>query len=240
MLRLHRYRSKEKLYEALVSEWLTVIQSDAGESNPCFALAGGTTPSPIYRRLSGKLNEAGARLPRQFDLVATDERWVPNTDAQSNEGLIEACFHLEQMDADWFRLVSLKTDNASPEEAIQAVSDRLGNAFPKPFSAVLLGMGTDGHIASIFPEERSDSKAESTYNCIAATHPASGQARISLAMHRLLNTTRAWLVITGEEKLTLLRNCERDSSQFRSLPVARFLQAAQCDVNVYWSPDHPN
>lgn len=233
-MRLHRYDSKAELYEALVVEWLASVQTEDPGETLSFALAGGTTPSPIYRIFSAKLRKLLVQQPRQVKLVATDERWVPNTDAQSNEGLIVSCFQIED-EADYpCKLVSLKTDDPSPELALHTVSKRLENEFPGSFSAVLLGMGTDGHIASLFPDRTALEEANAGTNCLAARHPATGQERISLSMSRLLNSKRAWLVITGEEKLEVLQDSERGKSQ---LPIARFLRNALCEIDVYWSPD---
>jgi 6-phosphogluconolactonase len=234
MMRLHRHVTKTELYDRLASEWIANIQSGSADATPSFALAGGTTPAPIYRRFLERLKEIGASPARRIDLVATDERWVPNTDVQSNEGLIESCFHIAGNDENPCRLVSLKTGDASPSQAIGTVSHRLDAAFPGPFSAVLLGMGNDGHIASLFPGANSDDETGHAANCLPARHPVTEQPRMSLSMHRLLNTQRAWLVITGDEKLALLQNCERGK---RDLPIAQFLQRAGCEVDVYWSPD---
>jgi 6-phosphogluconolactonase len=231
MMHLHRYPSKDALFEALASDWMAIIEGGHAGQTFSFALTGGTTPAPIYRNMAAKLH--GSKQPARIKLVAIDERWVPDQDPQSNEGMITSCFRLDEQQSDACRLVSLKTGQPSPDLALDAIARKLETEFPEPFSMVLLGMGTDGHIASLFPGAGTLDE-DGGLPCLAAQHPVSGQPRISLSLRRLLDTRRAWVVITGDEKLKVLQDSARSADQ---LPIARFLRDAQCDVEVYWSPD---
>jgi 6-phosphogluconolactonase len=230
MMHLHRYQSKDELFEAIATDWMAVMEGEHTGKTFSFALTGGTTPAPIYRNMEAKLH--GSKQLVRIKLVAIDERWVPNQDPQSNEGMIASCFRLDERQSDACRLISLKTEQPSPDLALDAVAHKLEAEFPEPFSMVLLGLGTDGHIASLFPGAGTLDEAGGM-PCLAARHPVSGQPRISLSLPRLLNTQRAWVVITGDEKLKVLH----DSARSPDLPIARFLRDVQCDVEVYWSPD---
>lgn len=223
-LHLNSFNNFAELSDALVKEWLSAIDSAALARLPaCFALAGGSTPAPIYRQLDGML---ASRDRNGIRLVATDERWVDDNDAQSNEGLFKQCLPLSY--GKQWQLVSLKNAARTPEVAIEAISERLKQQLPTAFTAVLLGMGADGHIASLFPGAPTQ---HDDLNCLAAVHPQTRQSRISLSLPRLLQTEKIWLVITGTEKRQVLENATTSN-----LPIAALLSEARCNIEVFWCP----
>jgi 6-phosphogluconolactonase len=218
------FQNFSELTEALVAQWISAIEGATLAGVPaCFALAGGSTPAPVYRRLDQAL---AAHAPCEVKLVATDERWVDDSDAQSNEGLFKQCLALSYR-KQW-NLVSLKNTARTPEVAIEAINERLHQQIPQKLTAVLLGMGADGHIASLFPGAPTQ---HDDLACLAAVHPQTRQSRISLALPRLLNTERIWLVITGAEKRQLFERAANGS-----LPITDLLAQARCNIEVYWCP----
>ena len=237
MLHFQAYPDLATLTQTIAHKWLALITTEPGEYPLSFALAGGTTPAPIYRQidlqfdrlLAAESNDAAPRTATRIaiDLIATDERWVPDSDPQSNEGLFRRCF--SESAAHW-NLISLKSDQADPASAIPAINARLQQQLNHPFTAVILGMGTDGHVASLFPNAPQWLSEDSSTNCIAALHPQSGQARMSLSFSRLLNTQRLWLIITGAEKRTVLEHATVES------PIGALIASAHCDVEVFWCP----
>ena len=223
-LHFNSYSNFSELTEALVAEWLCTIDHATSQQLPAsFALAGGSTPSPIYRRLDQMLGNRGTF---GIKLIATDERWVNDSDAQSNEGLFKQCLPLTH--GKQWQLVSLKNTARTPEVAIEAISDRLSHQIPSKFSAVLLGMGADGHIASLFPGAPTH---HDDLNCLAAVHPQTRQSRISLSLPRLLQTEKIWLVISGAEKRHVLETADAND-----LPIAALLRNARCNIEVFWCP----
>ncbi|MBI3285309.1 MAG: 6-phosphogluconolactonase [Burkholderiales bacterium] len=220
-MQFHTFENFPALADALSRQWLEVIRSTPGGAS--FALAGGSTPAPVYQRLDQLLSDLEQH--QLIKLVATDERWVADSDAQSNEGLFRRC--LSASSKRW-QLVSLKNAASNPEVATDAISVRLAEQLPQAFSAVLLGMGADGHIASLFPGAPTQ---HDELACLAAVHPQTRQSRMSLSLPRLLNTERIWLVITGAEKRQVL---ERATAE--NLPVAALLHEAGCTIDVFWCP----
>ena len=112
------------------------------------ALAGGQTPAPAYQRLGQE------HLPwERVDVLLGDERWVPQDHPDSNAGMLRqtllaeppgsrACFH------------PVPTDQATPAasaEAYAALLSQLCSGEPPVFDLMLLGLGDDGHTASLFP-----------------------------------------------------------------------------------------
>lgn len=223
-VRYHDFADIDTLSTALSQQWLDIIHSTTAPVS--FALAGGTTPAPVYRRLDTLLSASTAQH-QHVTLVATDERWVDDDDAQSNEGLFRRCLRLSGAQQQW-QLLSLKNSAATPEAATAAIDTRLRAHLPQAFDAVLLGMGADGHIASLFPGAPVQQEQA---NCLAALHPQTQQSRMSLSLPRLLNTQRIWLLISGAEK----RRVFEEAGQ-QQLPVSALLRDATCPIDVYWCP----
>ena len=223
-MQLHSFANFAELSQSLVQQWMGLIDH-AAQSNQTasFALAGGSTPAPVYRELDQALAQ---RPASQVRLTATDERWVHDSDPQSNEGLFKQCLPLSYR-KNW-ELVSLKNAASTPEVAIEAINERLNQQLPTRFDAVLLGMGADGHIASLFPGAPVQAEG---LDCLAAVHPQTHQTRISLSLPRLLQTEKIWLVITGKEKRQVLEN-----ALSTSLPITHLLKQAQCKIEVFWCP----
>ena len=219
----HTFDNFSALTEALSQQWLHMIETNPQGSS--FALAGGSTPAPIYQRLDTLLAQSSTN--NSVSLVATDERWVSDADQQSNEGLFRRCLNQSGQAKRW-KLVSLKNASSSPEVATDAIDDRLQTQLPHAFSAVLLGMGADGHIASLFPGAPTQ---HDQLTCLAAVHPQTRQSRMSLSLPRLLKTERLWLVITGAEKRQVL-----DNALEGNLPIATLLREATCPIDVFWCP----
>jgi len=226
MLIINEFADFAELSETLAQKWLELVQNS--EQTCSFALAGGTTPAPLYRRFDQLLS---ASKQGRIQLIATDERWVSDADAQSNEGLFRQCF---AGSAGKWSLVSLKNTQPTPSSALPEISDRINTACAVPFSAVVLGMGSDGHIASLFPNAPQLLTNDPAVNCVAAYHPQTLQSRMSLSFSRLLNTDAIWLVITGAEKRAVLEQAPPSS------PIGAYLFAAlnneHCQVEVFWCP----
>lgn len=219
-----RFENFAELSKSLVGEWINLIDSAATAKRPAaFALAGGSTPAPVYRELDQALAQ---RSPSDVRLTATDERWVHDNDPQSNEGLFKKCLPLSY--GKQWNLVSLKNAANTPEVAMEAINERLHQQLPTRFSAILLGMGADGHIASLFPGAPVQADG---LDCLAAVHPQTHQTRISLSLPRLLQTEKIWLVITGDEKRQVFENALKTS-----LPITNLLKQAQCQIEVFWCP----
>lgn len=229
MLAINEYPNFNALSDALSKRWLALI-ADAPVDKPCsFALAGGTTPEPLYRQFDALFFEMPSR---SIQIVATDERWVPDSDPQSNEGLFRRCFN---QSAPKWHLLSLKNGQPNPASAVVEINTRLQINCPHPFNAIILGMGTDGHIASLFPNAPDLLIGDETVSCVAALHPQTGQARISLSFSRLLNTKAIWLIITGAEKRTVLEKALRATQKEKPHnPIGALLAAARSDVQVFW------
>jgi len=224
MLTVNEFTDFASLCDTLATKWLDLVVATPESQSCSFALAGGTTPAPLYRQFDRLF---AASKSRHIQLLATDERWVPDSDPQSNEGLFRQCF--ASSSTHW-NLVSLKNNLPAPADAIADIDARLNKDSPDPFTAVILGMGTDGHIASLFPDAPQLLTKDIRSSCVAAVNPATQQERMSLSFARLLATKAIWLVITGAEKRAVLEQ----ASKTHTRPIGALLAAA--DVEVFWCP----
>jgi 6-phosphogluconolactonase len=196
----------------------------------CVALAGGTTSPPIVRRLAAQ-RLAWSRVVA----VPTDERWVPYAHADCNLRALREAF-AGAAGPVGVALVPEPPDGPPSARHANAALARL----PTTFDAVLLGMGADGHFASLFPgaaglavalDPRS---AEAAYAIVPDPPPAAGpHARVSLSLARLVATRTLLLAITGGAKRATLERAQREPA---ALPVGALLETAGYRLEVHWCP----
>lgn len=190
-------------------------------------LSGGATPGPIYSNLSHcNLDWHRVRV------LATDERWVPPDSEDSNEHLIRQ--RLMTSRASCAKMIPYYDARSSPDARARAVDEHFG-ALPLPFACTLLGMGEDGHIASLFPDAGNLAEGLNPGGdryCIAVETAASPHVRLSLTLRALLRSREILLVIFGDEKRKVL---EQAKVGIGELPIATLLEHACMPVHVYWA-----
>jgi 6-phosphogluconolactonase len=185
------------------------------------ALSGGSTPRLLYRILAGPPYRD--RFPWQrAHWFWGDERFVPRDDALSNYRTVrEALLARAPIPTD--NIHPILTDGISPAAAATAYerelksfyrADRLEPARPL-FDVVLLGLGPDGHTASLFPG--TDALAE-RHRWVAAVIGAKAEARITLTYPALESSRRVAFLVAGEEKRAILARFLRGDD---ALPAAR-------------------
>ena len=114
----------------------------------------------------------------------------------------------------------------------------------QPFDFVLLGMGADGHFASLFPGAANLAEGlapDSGFDAIATLPdplpPEAPFSRISLTLPRLLHAREVHLVVTGEDKRRVLRQAQQqDDGGATPFPVAALLHARDHRIHIHWSP----
>lgn len=191
------------------------------------AVSGGNTPRNMFHNLSSQALEW-----ERVAITLVDERWVEPTSADSNEALVRSC--LLQGRAAAARFVGLKTPGADCAVAEAAVAASL-EQLPPPFAAVVLGMGSDGHTASWFPQAANLSVLldPANPNRVAATDPVTApHPRMTLTLAAVLDSQHIHLHITGADKRRVL-----ESSAAEGYPVASVLAQTRTPVTVWWAPD---
>jgi 6-phosphogluconolactonase len=162
------------------------------------ALAGGETPKATYRRLGQE------HLPwERVDVLLGDERWVPADDPASNARMIGETL-LAQLPARQARFHPVPTDRPSPEASAEAYAEllaRLCAGDPPRFDVVLLGLGDDGHTASLFP----GTAATTVLDRAVALGEGKGLPRITLTAPVLSAARKVIFLVSGEGKRQALQ-----------------------------------
>jgi 6-phosphogluconolactonase len=197
-------------------------------------VSGGTTPKALFEVLNS------CELPWQKVTVSlADERWIDPASPDSNEYLVRTSLLVNKAAAAQF--VALKTRRGSPRQSASACEKAL-KKIPSPFDVVLLGMGDDGHTASLFPRAAELAAAMDMHSgrqCMAVTPPVlpahAPYPRMSMTLPRLLDSRRIVLMITGQSKLEVYRRALREPDT-SILPVGAILRQERTPVSVYWAP----
>ena len=170
----------------------------------------------------------------KVSVTLNDERWVDPSDPESNERLVRTRLITGRAAA--ARLVGLKTAAPSAAQAVVEVEARLAT-LPQPFDVMLLGMGEDGHTASLFPGstalEASFGGDPARVKAVQAPGARGSAERITLALPALLDSRFIALLITGQSKLDTLRRAQAPGDPLR-LPIRAALSSARAPVHVYW------
>ena len=191
------------------------------------AVSGGSTPLPFFEALRDKPLD-WARL----DVLLADERWVPEEDEDSNTRLVKA--NLLQGAAAQARYLSLKQPGETPMAGLGAVKAAL-EQLALPLDALVLGMGTDGHTASLFPDapELDQALDAESGQIVSPMTPASqSRKRISLTLGALKQAGFTALHLKGDDKLEALQAACSDIETIRDMPVRAFLKPG---LKIYWS-----
>jgi 6-phosphogluconolactonase len=223
----------DDLAESIAKEWLKL--SMAGERIH-IALSGGSTPKHIFGYIAHS-DYATSIDWQNLHFWWGDERCVSPSDEQSNYG--EAMRLL-------FSHVLIPADNLHPihgeleaEKALIEFKDEMDACLPKQgmpiFDWILLGLGDDGHTASLFPEQTDFDLVKSA---LIAIQPSSGQARISLSAQTICAAKRRSFIVTGASKAKVVNQVINETKAYSEYPATRiFSQALEGPGGVEWYLD---
>ncbi len=231
-MRWCEFTSRDALNRALTDTIAnTLVTAINSKGSASFIISGGNSPKPIFEQLSAMINVAWNKVT----ITLSDERWVETDSIDSNEYLAKTTL-LKNAAVD-AHLIGLKTDHDSPEEAMTQCNTNLQN-FPLSSDVCLLGMGEDGHTASLFPHADNLAAAlmpAPQQRCQAINPQHAPFARMTLTLPTLLQSKQIILLLTGEEK-HLVYNRALEKGPVEEFPVRGILHQSQTPVSVYWSP----
>ncbi|MES2624383.1 MAG: 6-phosphogluconolactonase [Pseudomonadota bacterium] len=238
MLQEHFFSERSPMMEALRAALTLQLQQDLFvHERVSLFLSGGTTPAPLYQTL------ADAPLPwSRVAIAMVDERFVPVSDKASNEKLLRETMLRGHAAVAAFTGMSVASEEEKHEmpAIVQACNQNYAR-LPHPYSAAVLGMGADGHTASLFPHADGLSEAvKAEQHCVAIhAKPSSVTGtiteRISMTPWALLQCRCLYLLFTGNEKKAVYEHAKTTSDPY-SQPIAFFLQQQLVPVEVYWCP----
>ncbi len=233
----YRYTDAATMMDDLAAALSRTLEEAVRERHRAsLVLPGGTTPLPLYRRLASRPLD----WPR-ITVLLGDERWVPTDDPASNTGAWKRAvagtpadgaptpsFHLPEV--------------ARPCEALEEIARRIADA-PRPFDVVVLGMGTDGHVASLFPGPGLARHIDQPLVAAppAPVPPGGGVPRISLGLPLLSDARKLILLIRGDEKRRVLTRALAEEPLEDGLPVARLVARAAArgvPIEIWWASAH--
>lgn len=189
------------------------------------ALSGGRGPELFLRQLE----QSGLDWDK-MTVTLVDERWVPEEDSQSNAGLLKRCMPGVLQRARWlplYRGESLEADAQAAHRALESLM---------PLDVVVLGMGDDGHTASLFPHMSGLAEylsPDCTPLCVAVPAEGDRLARLSMTAPAIQSAGVKLLVISGEGKRQTLAAALQQQDAL-AMPIEAFLNAP---MDIFYSPD---
>ncbi len=219
-------QARQQLAEQLAEAVFQALHEDLNrQERVLLVVSGGSTPVPFFKALAAK------SLPwERIDVTLADERWVDEQSSDSNAKLVRE--HLLQGEAAAATFIPLTCRAATPEEGVDEVAKQV-ESLAWPASVVILGMGGDGHTASLFPDSPELTLALATDEPVVAVRtPSQPQPRITFSADRLHQARRHFLHITGDDKRAVLAKA-LNGDDVRQLPIRAFLT---CPLAIYWAP----
>ncbi|MDZ4761925.1 MAG: 6-phosphogluconolactonase [Alphaproteobacteria bacterium] len=224
------YPDRKRLFAGLCTDLCERLAYTVSRKRKAsMALAGGATPAPLYESMSSLL------LPwEKISLTVTDERWVSVEDPASNEHLVRD--QLLRRRAAGATFISFKTNHAKASGGAIVTERRISAIMP--FDICLLGMGPDGHIASLIPGADGFEAAvnPSGTRRVAGIHapgaPGSPE-RMTLTLTGILASRRIVLLFMGQEKLNIYNQAKEGSGDS---PVRDLLAQKKIPVHAFWAP----
>lgn len=199
----------------------------AAQGGTSLVVSGGTSPVECFKHLARQTLDW-----HRVCVVLSDERWVEPTSEDSNERLVRQNL-LTDAAAD-AELLPVFTANTDARERCAQLDVQLSN-LRLPFACCLLGMGADGHFASLFPDAAGlanglDLDASSLW--LPMTTASSPHIRVSMTLAALTRADEIVLLIFGDEKRRVFAEALADGGAY---PVSRLLHQDRVPVSVYWS-----
>ncbi|HKI87441.1 MAG TPA: 6-phosphogluconolactonase [Draconibacterium sp.] len=211
------FAKPKKVYKAVAKEIFNITQES---TQPRFniALPGGNTPKKLFCILGEKYKD---EIPWQrIHFWWGDERCVSPDDSNSNFKLAKD-YLFSHIDVPEENVHRMKGENIPEEEVIRYTNEiekNLNYRGENPvFDLVILGLGEDGHTASIFPDQIE--LFEEKHICAISQHPITGQFRITLTGKVLNNSSRIFFVVIGKNKAQRISEIMNDDEAAKLLPA---------------------
>lgn len=186
------------------------------------AVPGGATPKKFLTALAVQTLDW-----QRVTVTLTDEREVCADDARSNERLVRETL-LDHAPARFIPLADLRNAQAGSSAE-----------YPRPFDAVVIGMGADGHCASLFADGDNIAAAlrpDAAEFALPMRSPSVPEARLTLTLAALVDTRALFVLIRDEEKRRALESALRGKQPFTHAPIRTVLEHAPVTPQIYWCP----
>lgn len=222
----------ENITELTISVFQEILLSLNQQAGINIAISGGTTPAAIFELLAK--NYFDKVDWKRINFFWVDERCVPSTHPDSNYGMTKRTL---------LNHIQIPPQNIHPIHCAENVHDEIEryseeiklflpveNKFPR-FDLIFLGLGSDGHTASIFPNQLEPMKTNEI--CALSIQPETNQKRITLSGRVINNSKKIIFIVTGKSKSLIIKNIFERRNEYR-LP-AEFIKPA--DGTLDWFLD---
>lgn len=229
--RMMEFKTGDDLAVALagrVAEALAAAVEKDGTAS--LAVSGGSTPRAFFLALSRQ-----KIAWNKVTVTLVDERFVPSSHERSNHRLVATL--LLQNEAAFAEFVPLFADGVGAPEAAGQAADALA-AIKQPLDAIILGMGTDGHTASWFPEsDKLDTVTDpaTPATVLAIDAPGAGETRLTLTLPVVAKAKLCILHIEGNGKRDVLDRALQPGP-VSALPIRAALRKTGSPLQIYWAP----
>ena len=223
----HRFDSREAASAAAATRIAELLENRL-EHHPRASLvvSGGSSPLDCFSALASTPLDW-----ERVEVLLSDERWVPPDHEESNEKLAREALLVDAASA--ATLKPVYAEGMTPAERCDDLQDPLPVL---PFSCSLVGMGADGHFASLFPDADNldfglDVDSGRLYVPVATD--ASPHPRVSMTLAAISRSDEVVLLFFGEEKLAVYETAKATANTY---PVAQLLRQKRAPVRVFWAP----
>ncbi|WP_105215666.1 6-phosphogluconolactonase [Pseudoalteromonas sp. T1lg22] len=230
----HFFDSKEQMTQALAASLAERLTSALTErQRASLMVSGGSSPAPAYKYLSG-LDIAWDKV----DVAMVDERWVDAGHDKSNESFIIST--LLQDKAVSANFITMKNSAETAEAGVEQC-EQMYAQIQRPFDVTILGMGPDGHTASLFPHAEGLETGLSSQQLVCAINAIESEVtgaiteRMTLTLHAIAQSRVVKLLISGEEKLAVYKEAKA-GGDVQAMPLRAVLQHPDIELEVYWAP----
>lgn len=227
-MQLHQFSDSQALNAAFAAEISAKLQQAIeARGEAVFVVSGGRTPLPLFQTLANTDLDWS-----KVTITLADDRYLPDDAPDSNERLVKSALLQNKAAAAKFISLYAAADNA--EAAVPALLSRVRD-LPR-FDVVILGMGEDGHTASLFPcsKELTAGLADNAADLLATNPTTAPYQRISFSKPRLAQGRAIYLHLVGSKKLQVLQQAAA-GTDVAAMPIRAFIQLTDPELSVMYA-----
>ncbi len=228
-MQFHNFEDTSLLDSTLAQQIKEVLENAVRQRGHAYlVVSGGKTPVELFKIL------AQTKMPwDQITITLADERCVGADHRDRNERLVK--HFLLQHEARTAKFLSLYDEHIHIAESLQKTACAVASL--PTFDVVILGMGEDGHTASLFPcsNELSQGMDNNAEMVLLVTPQTAPHQRVSLSKKRLLDSRVIFLHLVGQKKRSVLNQALAEPNQML-MPISAFLNNQNTNVRVMYAP----
>lgn len=217
------FQTPQELAEAFAIDLVNIINEAWKKKNPLtIALSGGSTPKLLFAVLAKKYSKSVDWS--YVHLFWSDERCVQPADPESNYGMTRKIL-LDKIKIPKKNIHRIRGEEDPDSEASRYSEEIIANTRSENkiplLDLIILGIGEDGHSASIFPGNLKP--LSSIKICEVAAHPVSGQKRITITGKVINNADKIVFLVTGKSKAPVIKQIFKKEAIFENIPATYFI-----------------